>query len=167
MSTILIVDDDPSDQEILRAIFKHYDPTIKIIAVEGCNLCMRLIKEHTIDCIFLDQKLKGISGIDCLQKLRGELFFQGIVIIFTGYLEEHVVSEALRFGADDFVLKNLGNGMDRQIIQAYESAMSKRNQALERETKIRQRKNEFRQLTETLNATVARLLDFMKDENIG
>jgi CheY-like chemotaxis protein len=66
---VLVVEDDPSSQLLLKAILSKTG--IKIIVVDNGNAAIQLIKDaEKVDLILMDIKLKGISGLEATRQIK-------------------------------------------------------------------------------------------------
>ena len=104
---ILIVDDGPEDREVYaRHLKKGIDDSNYCIfesetGREGIQLC----KEESPDCILLDYLLPDMDGLEFLSLLK-EKSYPGAVIMLTGQGSETVAVEAMKGGAQDYLIKN-------------------------------------------------------------
>ena len=106
MSTerILIIEDDPEIQEMLKYSFAQEGWTL-IHAKTGEEGLEQLYKAGA-DCIILDIMLPGMDGFKTLKKIREEENFRGLPIIMcTARGEEADIVTGLELGADDYVVK--------------------------------------------------------------
>ncbi|HXF92679.1 MAG TPA: HD domain-containing phosphohydrolase [Nitrospiraceae bacterium] len=98
---ILVVDDEAGPRDALKVILR---PFFEIHAVENAHSALRVLKEHHIDLITLDQKLPDRQGIDLLQDIKHE-HADVEVIIITGYGSLKSAMEGIRHGAAGYLLK--------------------------------------------------------------
>ncbi len=125
---ILLVDDD---RLILKAMAlsiknKGYSVITANSGEEGINI---LSKEH-IDLVITDLVMEQAGGLDVLRKAK-EIDSEIMVIILTGYGDITSAIEALRFDADDYLLKPCE---DEEIYFKIAGLLEK--QALRRKIKI-------------------------------
>lgn len=110
---VLVVDDEPS---IVNTIsdwlkFSGYET---FIATTGAETLVQANKEKP-DLIILDIILPDISGIEVLRKLK-EIDPEVCVIFITAYASVETSIEALRLGADDYLMKPLSmEDMERVV----------------------------------------------------
>lgn len=105
--TILIVDDSPEDREVYtRHLQKGTDGFgHHIFASETGQGGIQLCKDEDPDCILLDYSLPDMDGLDFLSLLK-EKGYPGAVIMLTGQGSEKVAVEAMKSGAQDYLVKN-------------------------------------------------------------
>jgi carbon storage regulator CsrA len=105
---ILIIDDSPEDRETFRRLMG--DPTRRPYLFaesetgeEGLARC----RSEQPDCILLDYQLPDLDGIEFLDRLRREQDQRTIpVIMVTGRPDPSLADEALRSGAQRFLVKS-------------------------------------------------------------
>ena len=101
---ILIIEDDPEIQEMLKFAFAQEGWKL-VHAVTGEEGLERLRKDGA-DCVILDIMLPGIDGFKTLKKIRAEESFRALPIIMcTARGEEADIVTGLELGADDYVVK--------------------------------------------------------------
>jgi DNA-binding NtrC family response regulator len=98
---ILVVDDEFGPRESLRMILK---PLYEVYTASDGQEALRLIGDKDIDVVTLDLNMPGLSGIEVLKEIK-KLRPNTEVIIVTGYGSLGNASEAIRFGAGDFISK--------------------------------------------------------------
>ncbi len=99
--TILIVDDEPGPRDALKVILR---PFFNIQSADCAQSALRLLQEHHIDLITLDQKLPDRQGLDLLQDIK-HLYRDIEVIIITGYGSLKSAMDGIRHGAAGYLLK--------------------------------------------------------------
>lgn len=67
-TTILCVDDNNTNLEVLSGLLKKYEATI-ITAISG-NDCLNVLENTNADIVFMDYMMPDMNGIDTLYKLR-------------------------------------------------------------------------------------------------
>lgn len=101
---ILIIEDDPDIQALLRLAFAREGWIIKTAGTgeEGLSL----LEREGADCVLLDLMLPQADGFKVLKKIRRDRRFLGMqVIITTARTEEADMVAGLELGADDYVVK--------------------------------------------------------------
>ena len=101
--TVLVVDDEYVNREMLGAILKEY---YNIIYAENGEDALRLIRanEKILSCILLDLLMPVMDGFKVLDILNDDVRYRSIpVIVLTS--EKQAEVESLRRGAADFITK--------------------------------------------------------------
>lgn len=107
---ILMVEDSVADRRLCRILLEeslglHTEFQQAGTAEEGLRLC----REFQPDCILLDYKLPDMSGIEFLARLGGAhpgSSPQWAVVMLTGLGSESVAAEAMKAGAQDYLIKD-------------------------------------------------------------
>jgi len=103
-AVILIIEDDPSIQELL----------FHTMSAEGWKLLqpktgedgLKILKSEKVNCVVLDIMLPGIDGLKVLKKIRNIDEYKNVpVIMTTAKGEEADIITGLELGADDYVVK--------------------------------------------------------------
>ncbi len=104
-----MVDDSEADRTLFRILLEEaHGRQIEFFeatgAAEGLSACEAL----SPDCVLLDYKLPDMTGLEFLARLptdaTGHPAFA--VVMLTGVASEHVAVEALKAGAQDYVIKD-------------------------------------------------------------
>ena len=98
---ILIVDDEPSHQLMLRAHLKSgYDVSE---AADGFQ-AVEAVKKQFFDLVLMDIRMPGMDGLEALRQIKA--ISHGIVVfIMTAFQSVETAREALRQGASDYIVK--------------------------------------------------------------
>ena len=101
---VLIVDDNNMIREVLRGVIRH-DPGLSLVG-EAANgeAAMELIAQLNPNLVCLDVLMPGMGGLEVLRSIR-ETYPDVRVIVITGQSTSGIVSEALKLGANGFVVK--------------------------------------------------------------
>ena len=103
-ATILVVEDEPSIQELIAACLQHAGH--KVLRANSAEDAMRLVKVNLPDIVLLDWMLPGMSGIRYAQRLRADERTRELpIIMLTARSEEHDKVTGLEAGADDYLTK--------------------------------------------------------------
>jgi two-component system, OmpR family, alkaline phosphatase synthesis response regulator PhoP len=104
MERILIIEDDPEIQEMLKFAFAR--ERWKLIQASTGEEGLKVIREKGADCVILDIMLPGMDGFKTIKKIRAEKSLQTLpVIMCTARGEEADIVAGLELGADDYVVK--------------------------------------------------------------
>lgn len=136
---VLLVEDNPDDallvQEMIRARGAgQFELSVERTLVDSLNR----LKKESFDLILLDFNLPDSRGIATMKNLQKEASHLAIVVI-TGMDEEAVALEALKNGAEDFLVKSEFDG-SLLIRSARYAVERKRSEDLQRASKA---KDEF------------------------
>jgi len=92
--TILVIDDEPdvvqSVQDLLRLEYR-------VLGATGAEQALALLEENEVHIVITDQRMPGISGVDCLRRVR-ETNPHAVRLLFTGYAEVKAVIDAINHG---------------------------------------------------------------------
>jgi two-component system response regulator AtoC len=102
LAVILVVDDEPLQRDILKAILddEGYETHIAPSAEEG----LKVLEGIRPDVILTDLKMEGMDGIEFMESLPGEPF-KPSVIVMTAYGTISSAVEAIKKGAFDYLAK--------------------------------------------------------------
>lgn len=131
-ATILLTDDEPGVRRALREIleFEGYDI---LEAIDGQQALDTVAAQH-VDLMLLDVKMKGIDGLEVLEKL----YNSGVdfpVIMLTGHGNIDTAVQSTRLGAFDFLQKppdlnrlliSVRNALDRNALFRENRTMRRR-----------------------------------------
>jgi two-component system alkaline phosphatase synthesis response regulator PhoP len=103
-STVLIVDDNPQNVELLLAFLESL-PVKLTTAVDGID-ALEKVKAHNPDLILLDIMMPRMSGFQVCRKLKSDPATRDIQILMVTALNElGDIEQASECGTDDFVSK--------------------------------------------------------------
>ena len=101
--TILAVDDEPFNLDLIEAAFMDYDDVDIVNATDGFEALAELEKKE-FDIVLLDVSMPNMDGMEVLQKIReNENLLDLPVLMVTANAE--IENEALEKGATDFLSK--------------------------------------------------------------
>ncbi len=99
---ILVVDDQFSDREALKAILE--DKGYRVATAKDGAEAVQMVKERHYDIIFLDVRLPNMNGVETFEQVK-EIDPQAAVIMMTGYTEDDLVKRAVSHGAYTCIYK--------------------------------------------------------------
>jgi two-component system alkaline phosphatase synthesis response regulator PhoP len=103
-STVLIVDDNPQNVELLQAFLESL-PVKLVTASDGVEALNKVV-EHKPDLILLDVMMPKMSGFQVCKKIKGDKKTRDIQILMVTALNElGDIEQATECGTDDFVSK--------------------------------------------------------------
>jgi diguanylate cyclase (GGDEF)-like protein/PAS domain S-box-containing protein len=108
--TVLVVEDNPGDARLVE-LYLREDPARPFKVVKAARLSEGLaaLQAQPIDVVLLDLSLPDSFGMDSLARLRAASPSIPVVVL-TGTSDEGLALEALRQGAQDYLVKGQGDG---------------------------------------------------------
>ena len=107
--TILLIDDDEDDRKLFFEATAEYDDTIKYVAAADTREALLYLNDAgnaLPDFIFLDLRMPGLSGEQCLVEIKKNPRLAAIpVIIYTTSRDEKESVRLKRLGAAHFMSK--------------------------------------------------------------
>lgn len=107
---LLLVEDNPSDARLFREYLRvHAKTKFEITIVERLDALFHFLSTNSADVIVLDLTLPDSQGVETLSH-----FFNCEnaipVIVLSGFNDEELAVEAVRLGAQDYLVKSQING---------------------------------------------------------
>jgi DNA-binding response OmpR family regulator len=120
---ILLVDDE---ELILHALSTDFaENGFDVVPVNSGKKGIKELKNNHFDLLITDLSMENMTGLEMLKKAK-KIDSELIVIILTGYGSLESAIDALRLGADDYLLKpcnfeellfRMGNCLEKQEMQ--------------------------------------------------
>lgn len=105
LNMILLVEDDENDIIITkRKIVKSSIEAKNIVVTKTLADTMNFLEKNHPDVVLLDLNLEDSRGLDTLYKIR--VYYDGIIVVLTSIDEEVIGINAIRQGADEYLVKN-------------------------------------------------------------
>jgi two-component system phosphate regulon response regulator PhoB len=103
-ATILVVEDEPGIQEVLKFNLGQHGHDVLVAA--DAEQAFDMLRGALPDLILLDWMLPGMSGIDFARRVRADHRLKGVpIIMLTARTEERDKVLGLDTGADDYITK--------------------------------------------------------------
>ncbi len=163
MLKLLIADDEHRVCQLIEKIipWEEYDVKLTGVAYNGID-AFELIKELQPDIVITDIRMPGYDGISLIEKTR-KLDSDISFIIVSGYRDFEYAQKALKFGAEDYLLKPISGDELKRIVQ---KVIGKKLKNAEKEDYESRLKFELSRNRETLRRALAKeFLD--RDFNLG
>jgi two-component system nitrogen regulation response regulator GlnG len=114
LSTLLIVDDEPSILHAFRRAFAH--ASIDVLTAQSAQEGLSLVESRRPDVVVLDIQLPDLSGLETLRRLRDKDARRPVIFI-TGNSTTDTAIEAMKLGAYEYLLKPLDLPQLRQVVE--------------------------------------------------
>jgi DNA-binding NarL/FixJ family response regulator len=102
---VSIVEDDRKTRESLVALLRRASGVRLLGAHPSGEAALVNVPAEQPEVVLMDINLPGMSGIDCIVKLKSQM--PGLrVLMLTTYEDSHLIFNSLRAGASGYILKN-------------------------------------------------------------
>jgi len=131
-TTILLVEDHPGDARLIQEFFRDLQGrSFDVITAESFRQAYDRLKEHNVDVALVDLSLPDSHGLDTFRKLATDypLLPQ---ILLTGLNDRKIAIQAVREGAQDYLVKGKVDG--HILIRAIDYAIERKRIQTELET---------------------------------
>lgn len=116
---LLLVDDHPVVRDGLRSL-EDLDARVKIVGTAGtCAEALESMHDFLPDVVLLDVMLPDSSGLEVCRQIRKE-HPQTRILFLSFFNENHLVLNAMKAGADGYLLKSLDT---KEILKAIHKVM--------------------------------------------
>lgn len=103
---ILLVDDHPMMRRGIRQLLELEDDFLIVGEANNGEEALSLIDSVQPQLILLDNNMPQMNGVETLKRLR-QVGYTGKILLFTVSDAERDVRDALHFGADGYLLKDM------------------------------------------------------------
>jgi CheY-like chemotaxis protein len=149
---ILVVDNEPQRRDGLKQLLRERD--IDTLEADSCETALQLLTGEGVDLVLSETELPGKSGHFLLRQVR-ERHPDLAVILITHNASSYSLLQALRNGADDFIVRPIDTG--DILFNALEGAFT-------RHDRRRQNADRLKEL-EISNRSLQRALDLLQALN--
>jgi two-component system, cell cycle sensor histidine kinase and response regulator CckA len=139
---VLHVEDNPQDAELVRAMITAEWRDCDIHYATSRSMLVSELEEHSFDLILSDFALPTLNGFEALQMAK-ERAPDTPFIFISGTIGEDRAIEAVRRGAEDYVLKDRMKGLTTAMARAIRDSEERR--------KRRHAESRIRELADCLN----------------
>lgn len=118
MSTrFMIVDDTKFMRSMLTDILVKQEFEVVGEADNGAK-AIQLYKELQPDVVFMDISMPEMDGIEAMRQIR-DINPKAVVIICSGISQQYLISDAMKMGADGYVMKPFKPKQIKEVVQKY------------------------------------------------
>ena len=150
--TLIVIEDSETDFDLLLRRLRSAGWKISAQRVEAADELRRVLAQAPCSAVISDHRLPSFGSLQALDIVRSfdpDLPF----LIVSGTIGEEVVVEAMRAGADDYIMKDKLGRLIPALQRALESAATRRRQR-EAEAALIESEARFRALTANLPGMV-------------
>jgi DNA-binding NarL/FixJ family response regulator len=106
MIQVLVVDDDPYIRESMQVILElDNDLHVAGICKDGKEAA-EFVKQHPVDVVLMDIRMPGCDGVEGTKLIKA-LNHPPAVLILTTFDDDEYIAQAIRNGANGYLLKNI------------------------------------------------------------
>ncbi len=141
---VLLVEDNPGDARLILELLRDVETDFELERLDRLEPALERLKHAGVDVVLLDLGLPDSQGIDTFARARLEAPRQPIVVI-SGLDDEAVALEAMRRGAQDYLVKGRIEG--RLLARVIQYAIERKRA----EELLRSEEERFRQLADNIS----------------
>lgn len=109
---ILLVEDNPGDVRLLDVYLKYsFNTVYSLSTVAFLSKALEMLEQNSFDIVILDLSLPDSKGLDTFKRAY-EHSPQIPIIVLTGFEDESTGINAMKLGAQDFLIKGNVNGKE-------------------------------------------------------
>ncbi len=118
---VLLIEDNPGDARLVHELLKEARGNFTISVAEKLGQGLKLLFSQDVDVVLLDLNLPDRNGLVTLTELQTR-FSHLPIVIMTSIDDEELAHQAVRLGAQDYLVKGNVNGelLRRTLIYAIE-----------------------------------------------
>jgi two-component system sensor histidine kinase/response regulator len=160
--TILIVDDNPQNLQVLAKILQENNYEIEF-ATNG-EAALKWLKDKKFDLLLLDINMPGMNGFEVCRKIRSNPELNNVPVIFlSADTDRESILKGFEFGAQDYLTKPFDS---RELLARVRTHLALKDslEKLEKfnkslEDKVNERTQQLKEANEKLEASNIKLLD--------
>lgn len=109
ITSILLVEDNAADARLIEELLKEAGTRFELTHAERQSTALALLAQQRFDVVLLDLGLPDSHGLETLAALA-QVARDTPIVVLTGLSDEAVVAQALRQGAEDYLVKGKADG---------------------------------------------------------
>ena len=117
---ILIVDDEPAIRRMFRRHLERGGYAVR--DADGCRTALPLLTAHDIDVVLLDINMPGISGVECLAKIKERHPYVQVIMV-TAVADIRTGIDVMKKGVFDYLNKPVKR---QQLLDVVARAVAKK-----------------------------------------
>ena len=122
MPTILLVEDDPLSQDVVKDLFRYDNLPGELVCVESAEEALRILPSLEPLVVLMDVMLPGMSGIEATKVIKGDPATRHIrVWAITARNAPADIDEALAAGCDGYFTKPVNPKHLAEQLRVFES----------------------------------------------
>ena len=152
---LIVIEDSPDDYALLMARLGRGARPVDAVRVETPEALADALRGRAWDAVISDHRLPRFTSLEALAIVRAhdrELPF----LIVSGAIGEEVAVEAMRAGADDYIMKDKLGRLEPALARALDGAAARRRQRAAEQALV-ESETRFRALTANLPGMVFQL----------
>ncbi len=131
---LLLVEDNPGDADLLRHGLRKSGSAFSVKHVERLQQAAEEVKREHFDLMLLDLSLPDSQGVRTVKRAH-EFAPDLAIVVLTGLDHERAGIEAVRAGAQDYLIK--GEATGKTLVRAIRYAVERKTMQTERENLIK------------------------------
>ncbi len=152
---VLLVEDNAEVASLMSAMLKKAKSVrFEVTTADTLEAGLNLLKANAFDGILLDLTLPDSNGLETVRSMHSQAANIPIIVL-TGVDDEHIATNAVREGAQDYIVKGSAdiNGLIRSVLYAIERKHAEeqlRRARDELELRVKERTEELQRINEFL-----------------
>ena len=115
-TSLLVVDDTPIIRSVIEGILEPLGLKSVLQAGNG-EEAWAVLEQKPVDIVVADWVMPGLNGLELLSRMRGhERYASTPFIMITGVPDKTLVTEAMKLGVTDFLIKPMDGSVRKQKI---------------------------------------------------
>ncbi|MBZ0264543.1 PAS domain-containing protein [bacterium] len=127
LASILIIEDNPGDRDLLIEYLEMTNLKFKIETAERLSDSLKILKDNTLSLIFVDLGLPDSQGIKTAEGVLDAAVSVPIIVL-TGNDDDELSQKAIRAGAQDYLVK--GNFTPDLLARTIRHAIERKSQSI-------------------------------------
>lgn len=125
---ILIVEDDPDNQELLEAIISYSNPDCNYVSVNDGDEAIEKASSSNFDLVLMDLSVPKKDGYEIVKTLRKTNYYKTVpVVALTAHAMKGMREKILESGFDEYVSKPC---MPKDIIEVIKKYLENKQKIL-------------------------------------